>query len=160
MAEGYIMELREKIGHIPLVIACASVIIYDEKKGLLLQKRVDNGTWCYHGGSIEPGETAQEAAKRELFEETGLIAGQMTLFTVASGEEQHFFYPNGDEVYIIDSVFICQDFSGHHELEASEVSDLKWFSLDELPENLNQPTQTPTKEFVTHIKNKHGLIHN
>lgn len=93
MAEGYIMELREKIGHTPLVIACTSVIIYDEKKGLLLQKRVDNGTWCYHGGTIEPGETAQEAAKRELFEETGLTAGRMTLFTVASGEEQHFFYP-------------------------------------------------------------------
>lgn len=43
MAEGYVMDLRKKIGHVPMVIACASLIIYDENRGILLQKRADNG---------------------------------------------------------------------------------------------------------------------
>ncbi len=42
MAEGYVMDLRKKIGHVPMVIACASLIIYDENRGILLQKRADN----------------------------------------------------------------------------------------------------------------------
>ncbi|PCR99526.1 ADP-ribose pyrophosphatase [Lactococcus fujiensis JCM 16395] len=142
------MELRKKVGHIPMVIACASVIIYDDDKGLFLQKRVDNGNWCYHGGSVEPGETVLEAAKRELFEETGLTAHRMKLYSVASGEEQHFFYPNGDEVYIIDTIFICDDYSGQVKLEKKEVSDLRWFEYDKLPENINPATKTPTIAFA------------
>ncbi|MDU4037853.1 MAG: ADP-ribose pyrophosphatase, partial [Lactococcus lactis] len=42
MAEGYVMDLRKKIGHVPMVIACASIIIYDEERGVLLHKRTDN----------------------------------------------------------------------------------------------------------------------
>lgn len=148
MADGYMMNLREKIGHIPMVIACASVITYDPEKGILLQRRKDNGTWCYHGGSIEPGETAQEAASRELFEEVGLRAGEMELYTVVSGEEQHFFYPNGDEVYIVDTVFICQDFSGNLKIEEAEVSDVRCFAFDNLPENLMPSTRTPLLKFA------------
>ena len=90
MAEGYVMDLRKKIGHVPMVIACASLIIYDENRGILLQKRADNGKWCYHGGSVEPNEKVEEAAKRELYEEVGLKAGKINLYTVASGTEQHF----------------------------------------------------------------------
>lgn len=148
MAEGYIMELRKKIGHVPLVVASASVIVYDEERGLLLQRRSDNGKWCYHGGSIEPGETAEEAAKRELFEEIGLKANKLELYTVASGEEQHFSYPNDDEVHIVDVVFKCNDFSGTLHLEPEEVTDCQWFAFDQLPENLTQPTRTPITQFA------------
>ncbi|GBG96396.1 NUDIX hydrolase [Lactococcus termiticola] len=148
MAEGYVMDLRKKIGHIPMVIACASVITYDEEKGILLQRRKDNGNWCYHGGSIEPGETAQEAAAREMLEEVGLKAGKMELYDVVSGEEQHFFYPNGDEVYIIDSVYLCKDFEGDLKLEAAEVTDVQWFAFDDLPENLMPSTKTPIQKFA------------
>ncbi|QDK71193.1 NUDIX hydrolase [Lactococcus protaetiae] len=148
MAEGYIMDLREKVGHIPMVIACASVIIYDETRGILLQKRKDNGQWCYHGGSVEPDETVEEAAKRELFEETGLSALEMELYTVASGKEQHFFYPNGDEVHIVDTVFICKNFSGDIVMEESEVTDCRWFAFSQLPDDITRATKTPILRFA------------
>jgi len=154
MAEGYVMDLRKKIGHVTMVIACASIIIYDEERGVLLQKRTDNGKWCYHGGSVEPNETVAEAAKRELFEEVGLSAGYMELYTVASGADQHFFYPNGDEVHIVDTVFICNDFSGELVLEETEVLDCQWFAFDNLPEEILLATKAPILSFCQEMLQK------
>ena len=73
---------------------------------MLLGKRTDNHQWGYAGGSIELGETVEEAAKRELFEEMGLVADEMELFYINSGEETHYIYPNGDEVYNVEIIEI------------------------------------------------------
>ena len=44
----------------------------------------------------------------------------MELFTVCSGEEQHFCYPNGDEVHIVDTVYVSNDFSGQMVLKKAK----------------------------------------
>ena len=100
---NYIMDLRKVVGHAPLLQAGASIIIENENGQVLLEKRTDNHQWGYAGGSIELGETVEEAAKRELFEEMGLVADEMELFYINSGEETHYIYPNGDEVYNVDN---------------------------------------------------------
>ncbi|WP_285013164.1 NUDIX hydrolase [Lactococcus garvieae] len=151
MSEGYVLDLRKVLGPRPLVVACASIIIYNEE-GILLQKRKDTGCWSYHGGSIEPGETAEEAASRELFEEIGLTVENMELFTVCSGEEQHFCYPNGDEVHVVATVYVSQDFSGQMVFEESEVLDAQWFAFDQLPENIMPSTRTPLLEFAKKMR--------
>ena len=69
---NYIMDLRKVVGHVPLLQAGASIIVENENGQVLLEKRTDNHQWGYAGGSIELGETVEEAAKRELFEEMGL----------------------------------------------------------------------------------------
>ncbi|MED1941123.1 NUDIX domain-containing protein [Cytobacillus firmus] len=71
---GYVMDLRKIVGSRPLVITGASVIILDENNRLLLQLRKDNNCWGLAGGSLEPGETLEDVAKREMLEETGLTA--------------------------------------------------------------------------------------
>lgn len=77
---NYIMDLRKVVGHAPLLQAGASIIIENENGQVLLGKRTDNHQWGYAGGSIELGETVEEAAKRELFEEMGLVAERWICF--------------------------------------------------------------------------------
>lgn len=69
---GYIMDLREVVGARPLILAGAGVIIVDNEGRILLQHRSDNGDWGIPGGSMELGESFEEAARREVLEETGL----------------------------------------------------------------------------------------
>ena len=135
----YIMGLRKLVGHIPLLQLGASVIVEDPEGRILLQKRRDNGCWCTQGGSVELDEVVEDAARRELYEETGLVAGKMELFGVFSGKEMHYVYPNGDEVSNVDIVFLCKDFSGKLKVQESELSELKFFKASELPENISPP---------------------
>jgi 8-oxo-dGTP diphosphatase len=56
-------------------VECAGAVVRDEAGRLLLVRRgrpPAAGLWSLPGGRIEPGETAAEAAAREVLEETGL----------------------------------------------------------------------------------------
>lgn len=57
----------------------AGVLLIDARGWVLLQLRDAHGAYPHHwgtvGGQIEPGETAEQAARRELAEETGYVAG-------------------------------------------------------------------------------------
>lgn len=138
----YILDLRKLVGHRPLLQVGASVLLEDEQGRLLLQRRADCHLWGYHGGSVELDEVVEEAARRELWEETGLRAEKMELFGIFSGPELHFTYPNGDEVSNVDHVFLCTAYSGALRPQPDEVEELRFFAWDELPEDtvsMNRP---------------------
>ena len=83
----YIMDMRRLVGHIPLMLCGASVIVENERGEILLEQRADNGAWGYAGGAVELYERVEDAAARELFEETGLAADALELFGFFSGPE-------------------------------------------------------------------------
>lgn len=139
----YIMDLRKLVGHRPLLQVGASVIVENERGEVLLQKRADNHCWGYAGGSVELDEVVEEAAKRELLEETGLTALDLTLFGVFSGKDTHYIYPNGDEVSNVDIVYLCTSYTGQLRCQESEVEELRFFPEDDLPENLSPPIRRP-----------------
>ena len=153
---GYIMDLRKTLGHRPLLQVGASVIVEDKNGRILLQRRSDNHLWCYAGGSVELDEEVEAAAKRELLEETGLVANRMTLFGVFSGKATHYVYPNGDEVSNVDIVYLCDDYDGDLRCQAEEVEELRFFEIDKLPDDLWAPVKKTLEKYVESkkIKNK------
>ena len=142
---GYILDLRKIVGHRPLLQVGTSVILEDELGRVLLQKRTDNHCWGYPGGSVELDERVEDAAARELFEETGLTANHLELFGVFSGKELHYVYPNGDEVSNVDIVFLCRDYSGSLRPDEEESEDLCFFEAGHLPAKLSPPSVIPLK---------------
>ncbi|MBR6253837.1 MAG: NUDIX hydrolase [Clostridiales bacterium] len=134
---GYFMDLRKELGHRALIMSGACIIFVNEKNEILLQQREDNKLWGYPGGSLELGESFEQAAIREAFEETGLIADELEFFTTESGESTHHFYPNGDEVYVAGLVYMCRKYHGEMKIQEEEVLQQRFFAEDELPEEMD-----------------------
>ena len=146
----YIMDLRKIVGHRPLLQVGASVIVEDDHGRVLLQLRSDNHCWGYAGGSVGLDEVVEDAVKRELFEETGLIAEELELFGVFSGEDCHYIYPNGDEVSNVDIVYVCRKYTGTLRCQPGEVDQLQYFTIDEIPENISPPIRKALMKWVNY----------
>ena len=72
------------------------VWVYDGKGNVLLTRRAPEkthaGTWENSGGLAQAGETSRQAIARELFEETGIRAGQDEFEFIGSDRDRFFFY--------------------------------------------------------------------
>ena len=151
---NYILELRKFVGQRPLIQCGTSVIISDNNNNnnnnILMQLRTDNKKWGLPGGSIELGEKVEEAAIREIKEETGLsiYLENLKLFGVFSGERQHYIYPHGDEVYNVVTVFATSVFSGELQIDTTESSSLKFFKIDQLPTEISPPDIEVIEEYI------------
>lgn len=131
----YIAELRKLVGHRPLILPGAVVMIFNEKDELLLQLRSDGG-WGLPGGLMELGESLEETARREVKEETGLIIGDLNLEGVYSGADFYLKVANGDELYSVTTVYSTREYKGILEKDEHESVDLKFFHLYFLPKDL------------------------
>jgi 8-oxo-dGTP pyrophosphatase MutT (NUDIX family) len=91
--------------------------------------------WVTAGGECEPGESFEDAARRELVEETGFtadpgpqIARMTPEFITVQGEPVQ-----ADERFFLVRVAEAQiDTSGHTETEQALMTQHRWFTLDEL----------------------------
>ncbi len=144
----YMRDMRRLVGDIPLIQCGASVIAVNEAGEILLEKRADTKDWAYAGGAVELYERAEDAAARELREETGLIAEELTLLGVFSGEQMRFTYPNGDRVSNIDVVFVCRRYHGTLTPETAEVECLRFFPPDALPQPLFPMSRPALEAFL------------
>ncbi|MYL72537.1 NUDIX domain-containing protein [Halobacillus litoralis] len=137
----YVQRMRRLIGTQPLVIAGSTVLVKNEQGELLFQYRKDTKEWGLPGGAMEPGETLEQTAVRELEEETGLIAEDVQQVTTFSGEDFFYKYPNGDEVYNVIACFIAYDIRGELKVDHEETLDLRYFDGESLPENIDKRAQ-------------------
>lgn len=142
---GYIMDLRKVIGSRPIIMAGACVVVLNEEGHILLQKRSDSHDWGTIGGALELGESFEEAAARELFEEAGLTAKEFKLVALFSGRDMYYKYPHGDEVYNAMAVFEAVDVSGEPVVNDDEGLDLKYFPLDQSIPEINSLSEIVLK---------------
>ena len=149
---GYIHELRQRVGHRPIIMVGATVLVINQYDELLMMRRTDNGCWGVPGGALEPGECLEDAARRETREECGLEVGEMTLFGIFSGAELYYRYPNGDEVYNVCVVYLTHDVSGEIRVDPGEHSEMGYFAIHALPEPVSPPIK-PILEQLKHVAN-------
>lgn len=134
---GYISELRKLIGTRPIIMAGVAIIVKNDQNDILLQHRSDSLDWGTIGGALELGETLEQAAARELYEEAGLTAQNFKFVKVLSGKDFYYKYPHGDEVYNLVTVFEAEGVKGVPTINDDEGLDLQYFSLTEDIANLN-----------------------
>lgn len=118
----------------------AAAIIVNDKGQILLQSRTDNERWGLPGGCQELGERFEETVIREVKEETNLEITEenLELVGIISGGTRRKEYPNGD-VVINNTVLYCvKNYTGEVKWD-SESKEMKFFDLDNLPENQHDP---------------------
>ena len=148
---GYIKEVRALVGNRPLILVSAMILAIDQER-LLMQRRAHTGAWHVPGGYMELGEKIEKTARRELREETGLEARNLTLLGVFSGPGFHWFAPNGDEIYNVTVAFVAHEFEGRLQADGEEGVEVKWIALNALPETLGPPAE-PVIEFFKRSRN-------
>lgn len=100
------------------------------------------GTWTFPGGKVDLGETIQTSIIRELEEETGIQISKDSLRIISIRDNI-----KGD-AHFLTAGFLCTDFSGEPEVkEPDEIVEWKWFSLDELPENIYFPSERIVEDY-------------
>ena len=128
----YIKLIRGKVGHEKIILVFAGGCIFNEDGEVLLQRRGDSNKWGFPGGAIELGETPQQAAIREVKEETGLDVEVGRLIGVYT--DCDMTYPNGDRAQSIAIGFEMSVVGGKLRCDGSETLELRYFPLDDMPE--------------------------
>lgn len=118
----------------------AAAIIVNSEGQILLQSRADRDKWGLPGGCQELGERFQDTVLREVKEETNLDVkeGDLELIDIVSGASRRNDYPNGDVVINNTALYCIRKYSGELKWD-SESKNMKFFDLDNLPENQNDP---------------------
>lgn len=135
----------------------AGAMIINTKGELFLAKRSqmvknERGCWETPGGSVEFGETLEQAVKREIQEECGVEIDIIRQFPA----EDHII-PN-DKQHWVATTFLAKIKAGQTPkiLETNKCEAIGWFSLNSLPSPLSIITQLDIKHHAKEIGNWEG----
>ena len=108
-------------------------------------------TMSIPGGKLEWMETFEEAVKREIKEECDIDIKVLRLLGICDhivkSENQHWVSPS----------FLCKIEKGEPKImEPNKHLDMKWFSLDNLPEKLTITTKDAVNSYRNYINEKEG----
>lgn len=118
----------------------ARVLLVDDERRVLLQNCCDPADrtqtwWNTTGGGIDDGETPEQAAVREVHEETGLQIGSLgpvvhrriTEFSFGGSD-----YRQSEDYFLVRTRPFEPAPTGHSDLEMQAVLGMRWWSRDEL----------------------------
>lgn len=116
-------EMRPKVG--------VGVMLLRDGRVLIGKRRGAHGAstygWC--GGHVEFGEMLEDAARREVMEETGIKVRSLEFLCVSNIIQYGKHY--------LDVEFKCSEFEGEPEVrETDRVESWAWYEIDALPRPL------------------------
>ena len=121
----YVAGLRDLVGTRLLLLPSVAVLPVSER-GVMLVQNADDGLWQTIGGALDPDETPEAGAIREMHEETGLHVELTGLLGVVAGPECRTVYPNGDQMATMTAVYQGRITSGELTLQLDEVTAHRW----------------------------------
>ncbi|MFA6094603.1 MAG: NUDIX domain-containing protein [Candidatus Paceibacterota bacterium] len=132
------MEIvKKKVG------AGFGVMLLKDNKILLGRRHVDpekadselrgEGTWIMPGGKLEFGESFEDGGRREVLEETGIVANNIRVLCVGNDKNEH--------AHFVTIGLIADVFNGDPKvMEPDEIVEWRWFDIDDLPKPLFFPS--------------------
>lgn len=111
-----------RLSHYPRVSPCVIVLIHDGDR-VLLGRRPDAPWYSLFAGFVEAGESLEEAAHREVLEETGATLGELHYFGSQTWPFPHQLMVGYSAPYQ----------SGESVPDPSELAEASWFPVDALP---------------------------
>jgi ADP-ribose pyrophosphatase YjhB (NUDIX family) len=145
---NYAMEIRRLVGSRRVFVPGVRAIIVNSNEEILLQHRRDNALWGLPGGSVELDETALEALRREIREETSLEVIEAEPMGLYCGPDQKFSYPNGDEVQCFAIAFIVRNWRGSPHADGQEGAAVRFYPGSELPEKIVPVHRQTLEDFL------------
>lgn len=125
---------------------CVCVVLADVNYKFLMVTRSDGSGVGLPGGKVEDGETLQQAARRELWEETGVYVDENALLPVYEGFCTDA-RPSAERFYV--TTFLAFGWSGVCEQKETDVVP-KWLPFEDLLNN------SPFGEYNAQVA--HGII--
>ena len=125
------------------VSAGGLVVDASGKLGLLIGRRDLKDTtgkrilWSLPKGHIEEGETPEEAALREVQEETGIVS----VIEKSLGVIDFWFMAGGKRIHKTVHHYLFRENGGVLAAQESEVDEVAWFPLSEIVERLAYPDE-------------------
>lgn len=119
--------------------ACCLIVGHDGTI-LCVSRKDDPTAWGMPGGKVDPGETPEQAASRELYEETGLTAKGL-----------HKVFSQKDKQGFVTTTFACEVEDG--EINTNESGVIKWVH----PSALVDPTHSPFADYNKALFARLGL---
>ena len=119
----------------------AAVIVRDGRVLMVHERSRRSGGgewWTLPGGGLEPGETPEEAVRREVFEETGLVVRELTPFAVYTRTPDAGPDMYGHTYQHITLTARIDVYEGELLLATDETTDAGWFAADALPGPLRE----------------------
>ena len=106
--------------------------IVEKDGGVLIDRRRDDGSWAFTGGTLEDGESVEDALARELHEETGLEVGRAAPLGVFSDPSRIVAYPDGLVNRVLSLAFVVTPRPGKTPRASAESLELSVVSTDRL----------------------------
>lgn len=116
----------------PVLPRPAAIAVVRREGRFLLVRRgqpPDPGSWGFPGGKIEPGETAAEAAVRELAEETGVLAEAIGAFDCVDVIRRD---AQGALAYHFVLVAVACRWIAGDGVAGDDAHEAGWFTLDQI----------------------------